>query len=245
MSVIIMTQQLCRILKRTSSLGTRPRGFTLTELMVVIVIIVVLAALGFSGYKRLKSNASAMVDTNDMRTIYGALNMYVGDNNGFLPVSYSGVGPVYGKKNKSLTTALAPYLGVDEPEEGHYFTEMAAENFQKERNGDGGPSLLIMQRVYTGKGKVDDVSRPSPSITPFGYPSPYRAPMKWSATISQMGSPSQRLMITENDKAHPNYVGSTPGWFDGLADGMAHGSYRLGLFWDGHVERLNQDLTTK
>jgi prepilin-type N-terminal cleavage/methylation domain-containing protein/prepilin-type processing-associated H-X9-DG protein len=225
--------------------SSRRNGFTLTELMVVIVIIVVLAALSFSGYKRLKSNASAMVDTNDMRTIYTALNMYVADNNGFLPVSYSGVGPDYNPKGKSLTTALAPYLGVENPKEGHYFSEMASENFQKERNGDNGPSLLIMQRVYTGRGKDENPSRPSPNITPFGYPSPYRAPMKWSAAISQMGSPPMRLMITENDKDHPNYVGSTPGWFDGLADGMAHGNYRLGLFWDGHVERLNQDLTPK
>jgi len=219
------------------------RGFTLTELMVVIVIIIVLTALSFSGYKRLKSNASAMVDTNDMRTVYGAIHMYTGDNNGFLPTAFSGVGPEYKAGKKGLVNSIYPYLGVDNPEDGHYFSELANETFPKE--GNGGPSMLIMQRVYTGNGKASDLSRPNPSITPFGYPTNSRPPMRLSAAISQMKNPPMRLMMTENDKDHPNYNGSTPGWFDGLADGMAHGTYRLGLFWDGHVERLNQDLSPK
>lgn len=211
--------------------------------MVVIVIIVVLSSLGFSGYKRLRSNASAMVDMNDMRTVYSAINFYTADNNGFLPTAFSGVGPEYRRGKKGLVNSIYPYLGLDDPEEGHYFSELANESFPKE--GNGGPSMLIMQRVYTGNGRVDDPSRPTPNITPFGYPTTHRAPMRLSAALSLMKNPAMRLMMTENDKAHPNYNGSTPGWFNGLAEGMAHGSYRLGLFWDGHVERLNQDLTTK
>ena len=238
-----MDVQVSGIPKKCFIRRARSRGFTLTELMVVIVIIVVLAALTFSGYQRMKSNASAMVDTNDMRTVYSAINMYTADNNGFLPTAFSGVGPEYNSGKKGLVNSIYPYLGVDNPKNGHYFSELANESFPEE--GNGGPSMLIMQNVYTGKGTPDNLSRPSPSITPFGYPTTKRAPMRWSAAVSQMGNPAMRLMITENDKEHPNYNGSTPGWFDGLADGMAHGSYRLGLYWDGHVSRLNQDLSPR
>lgn len=213
--------------------------------MVVITIIVVLASLSFAGYGRLKSNASAMVDANDMRTIYGGLHMYTQDNNGFLPVTWAGVGPVYNPNGKSLTNALVPYLGVDKPKAGHFFKEMASENFQKEANDDTGPSLLVLHRVYSGKGVVKDAYRPSPSFTPFGYPNPYRAPMKLSAALSQMGNPSARLLLTENDKAQPGYEKSKPGWFDKLPEGMAHGSYRLGLYWDGHVGKVDINLQPK
>ncbi|MFC7337874.1 type II secretion system protein [Haloferula chungangensis] len=222
----------------------KSQGFTLTELMVVILIIVVLAALSFSGYKRMKSNASAMVDMNDMRTVYSAINMYTADNNGFLPTAFSGVGPEYYKGKKGLVNSIHPYLGVDEPEDGHYFKELASENFKKS-TADGGPSMLIMQQVYSGRGEIENPSRPEPSILPFGYPTNHRAPMRWSAAISKMGNPSMRLMMTENDSLHPNYNGSTPGWFDGLADEMAHGSYRLGLYWDGRVGKLDINLNPR
>lgn len=237
--------------QRNFAFGKKSRrglsGFTLTELMVVILIIVVLASLGFTGYKRLRTNASAVVDANDMRTIYSAITMYSADNNGFLPTSYNGVGPIYTEGKKGLVNSIHPYLGVDDPEDGHYFEELAAENFKKARGEDSGPSLLIMANVYSGKGRPDDVSRPSPSFNPFGYPSGNgkKDPMKLSAALSKMGSPAQRLMMTENDKVHPNYNGSTPGWFNGLAEGMAHGSYRLGVYWDGHVGKLDIDLNAK
>ena len=223
----------------------RRNGFTLVELMVVITIIAVLVALSFAGYRRLKRNASAMVDANDMRTIYGGIHMYTEDNNGFLPVTWAGVSPVYNPSAQNLTTALAPYLGVDDPKNGHFFKEMASENFQKETNDESGPSLLVLHRVYSGKGRVENPGRPSPSFQPFGYPNPYRAPMRLSAAISKMGNPAMRLMITENDKAQPGYENSTPGWFDKLPEGMAHGSYRLGLYWDGHVGKLDINLQPK
>ncbi|MGB6221044.1 MAG: prepilin-type N-terminal cleavage/methylation domain-containing protein [Haloferula sp.] len=223
----------------------RRNGFTLVELMVVITIIVVLVSLSFAGYRRLKSNASAMVDANDMRTIHTAIHMYAEDNNGFLPVTWAGVSPVYRPNAKDLTTALAPYLGANNPKSGHFFKEMASENFQKEANDNHGPSMLVMHDVYSGKGRVKNPGRPSPMFQPFGYPNPYRAPMRLSAAVSKMGNPAMRLLITENDQAQPNYARAKPGWYDKLPEGMAHGSYRLGLYWDGHVGKLDINLLPK
>ncbi len=53
-------------------------------------------------------------------------------------------------------------------------------------------------------------------------------------------------MLTENDTLHPNYRGgSAPGWMDKLPERVAHGDYRLGLYWNGHVEKLDIDLNRK
>ncbi|MBK1827626.1 type II secretion system protein [Haloferula rosea] len=223
------------------------RGFTLVELMVSILIVAVLAALSFIGYQKVKASSSAAVDANDLRSVFGAIQMYCGDNNGILPTTSGGVGPIWTNRGRGLVKPLAPYLGGEDPYEGQFFPELAAARWQKRGVNEDGPSLLVMHRVYSGRGKCDNPSRPQPNFLPFGYPygDARRDGMKLSAAMSKMGNPAQRLMLTEVDREHPNFVGSTPGWFDGLPSGMAHGSYRLGLYWDGHVGRLNQDLTAK
>lgn len=224
-------------------------GFTLIEALVVITIIAILAALGFSGIRNAKARATAAIDANDLRQIGAAVPLYAEDKNGLLPTTSGGVGAIYlsKSKNSSLLGALIPYLGYDEGIEGEFYDEFAAANWQSEKNGENAPSLLVMHRVYSGSGKPDNISRPSPNITPFGYPFPpgKRAPMTLSAAISNMASPGNCLMLTEVDRLHPNFRGSSPGWLEAVPDGMAHGTYRLGLFWDGHVGMLDIDLNPK
>jgi len=223
------------------------KGFTLLELMVAITIVTVLVALSFIGYGRMKASASAAVDANDMRSVFGAIQMYCGDNNGILPTTSGGVGPIWTERSRGLVKSLHPYFGVDDPYEGQFFEELAAARWQKRGENEDGPSLLVMHRVYSGRGKCENPARPEPNFLPFGYPwgDGKRSGMQLSAAMSKMGNPAQRLMLTETDREHPSFVGSTPGWFDGLPSGMAHGAYRLGLYWDGHVGRLNQDLSAK
>ena len=69
--------------------GTRPRitlkGFTLTELLIVITIILVLAALSFFGIARIRSAARGATCTSNLRQVGTAMLSYASDNSGQLP----------------------------------------------------------------------------------------------------------------------------------------------------------------
>lgn len=219
------------------------RGFTLTELLVVIAIIAVLASLAFMATRKIRDSASAAVDASDLRTIGASVMLYASDNN-ILPTTSGGVGPEFNSSSNSLSGALAPYLGYEDLPDGTFMPEFAAASWQNEKAGDNGPSLLVMHRVYSGNGTPSSLSRPDPCFLPFGYPfgDAKRDGMTLEGAISTMGDPSNRLMLTEIDRLHPNFKSSTPSWLDTVPEKMAHGSYRLGLYWDGHVSRLDVDL---
>ena len=224
------------------------KAFTLVELLVTIAIVIVLAALAVIGMRTASAHATAAIDANDMRSIGAAVVLYASDNNDFLPVTSGGVGPIFKSNTRSILRPLAPYFGSEDPEIDTFYPEFAAASWQSETQGDGGgPSLLVMHRVYSGFGKPDNPSRPEPNFTPFGYPYPpgKRDPMTLTAAMGRMSNPSSCLMLTEVDKLHPNFRGSNPGWFEALPEGMAHGDYRLGLYWDGHVSKLDIDLNFK
>ena len=63
----------------------KPKGFTLTELLVVITIIVVLAALSTIGVSKLRSSARGATCTSNLRQIAAAMLSYATDKNGQLP----------------------------------------------------------------------------------------------------------------------------------------------------------------
>ncbi|MCU0751072.1 MAG: prepilin-type N-terminal cleavage/methylation domain-containing protein [Akkermansiaceae bacterium] len=62
-----------------------PRGFTLTEVLVVITIIVVLAVLSTLGVSKLRSSAQGATCTSNLRQIGAAMISYTTDNSGQLP----------------------------------------------------------------------------------------------------------------------------------------------------------------
>lgn len=67
---------------------TRPRGFTMVELLVVILIIAVLAALGFAGLKRARESARLVANMENLRNL-GGLLVLLQDDSGSLPVGYN------------------------------------------------------------------------------------------------------------------------------------------------------------
>lgn len=66
-------------------LSSRPAGFTLMEILVVIAIIVVLAAIAFPVYGRIKSKANMGTAINVMKQLCSAVGTYAASNNGELP----------------------------------------------------------------------------------------------------------------------------------------------------------------
>ena len=67
---------------------SRPFGFTLVELLVVISIIAVLAGLALGVIQHSRQGAKAVVCTNNLRTIADAFGRYAADNNGTFPPAY-------------------------------------------------------------------------------------------------------------------------------------------------------------
>lgn len=62
-----------------------PKGFTLTEVLVVITIIVVLAALSLLGFSKVRSAARGATCVSNLRQIGGAMLSYATDHSGQLP----------------------------------------------------------------------------------------------------------------------------------------------------------------
>jgi prepilin-type processing-associated H-X9-DG protein/prepilin-type N-terminal cleavage/methylation domain-containing protein len=66
-------------------ISEKTRLFTLIELLVVIAVIAILAALLFPALKKAKDFANAAVCRNNMKQHGIAMNMFLEDNEGFLP----------------------------------------------------------------------------------------------------------------------------------------------------------------
>ncbi len=71
---------------KTRSSGTlcgpqSARGFTLTEILVVIVIVIILALVGFSSAQRMRTQAKSMTCIGNLKQVGTALITYSADNN--------------------------------------------------------------------------------------------------------------------------------------------------------------------
>jgi len=64
-------------------------GFTLIELLVVVTIITILAAMLLPALAKARERSKQAVCISNLRQIVQACQMYAGDNNDFLPPSYS------------------------------------------------------------------------------------------------------------------------------------------------------------
>jgi prepilin-type N-terminal cleavage/methylation domain-containing protein/prepilin-type processing-associated H-X9-DG protein len=73
----------------------RSKGFTLIELLVVIAIIGILAAMVFPVFARARESARKAVCLSNVKNIALAINMYVGDWSGFMPLGYEEMASVY------------------------------------------------------------------------------------------------------------------------------------------------------
>lgn len=60
--------------------------------------------------------------------------------------------------------------------------------------------------------------------------------MTLSAALSRI-DPSRTGAITDVDQLHPDAKGA--GWLSDVPDGMAHGTYRLAVYFDGSSRKVN------
>lgn len=222
-------------MNKTPVRKVRTSGFTLTELLVSIVIIAVLAAVLFGITRSIMRQAAATRDADTMSQIWTCILMYAGDQNDLMPGPlFTGQSPIYNKpistnprEWRRLSDCLAPYLGYDKPKQGDFIEPLAA-SWQKTPQNRTTAAWHMQQELPIG----DDGEM---TENPWGRPAPAsnRMPMRLSAVMSQPKT-SRTWAMTEIDQLHPDRTPDpiTP-------EGLAHGTYRLGVYFDGSVRKLN------
>ena len=221
---------------RTPARKVQTSGFTLTELLVAITIIAVLAALVVAMTRGIMRQAAATRDANTVRQMWTCILMYAGDRNDLMPGPlFTGQSPIYNKSLSNnprewrrLSDCLTPYLGHENPEKGDFIEAMAA-SWQKTPESQTASAWQMQQKLPIGDGESTG--------HPWGRPAPasyeQRLPMTYSAVMSQP-QVNRTWAITEIDQLHPDRKPDLRS-----PEGMAHGRYRLGVFFDGSVRKLN------
>lgn len=77
------------------------KGFTLTELMIVVAIIALLAALALPSFTRAREKSRSAAFIGNLRVVRGAFELYSIENHGYPPNAAAGVVP----------TGMSSYLG--------------------------------------------------------------------------------------------------------------------------------------
>lgn len=216
-------------------------GFTLVELLVVILIIVVLAALSIMGITMARKSAAAAKDAGTLRQISTVITMYASDHNDLMPGPlFTRQVPVYNGSPSSnprewrrLSDCLAVYLGYDDPERGEFIEPMAA-SWQKDGRTAKFPAWYMQQKLVIGTSAEFG--------NPWGMPAPAsndeRMPMKLSVVLAQPKA-ARTWAMTEMDQLHPEISDSA--LKTGCPEGLAHGTFRLGVYFDGAVGRFDRD----
>jgi len=89
----------------------KPRGFTLVELLVVIGIVAALAAISLSSLSAMRTRARCIQCVSNLSQWGMALQMYINDNDGYLPRRGQGVQAVFlYDRPDDWFNCLTPYL---------------------------------------------------------------------------------------------------------------------------------------
>jgi prepilin-type N-terminal cleavage/methylation domain-containing protein/prepilin-type processing-associated H-X9-DG protein len=94
----------------------QPRGFSLTELLVVFAIVAVLATLTVLFVSRARENARRVTSAANLRQIGVAVTSFVSDNNGFLPASRSSQGVYWPQILWPYCESLAVFVVPNTPD---------------------------------------------------------------------------------------------------------------------------------
>ena len=208
-----------------------PRGFTLTEIMVVITIIVVLAFVVIGSVSRITNSAHKAVCVQNLRGIGSAIQAYCSENNNRLP------GPL----NVGQSARFNPNAASPGPQLVHYI----AQYLEGPRDSSvpylvgnfGCPALMkkmtasnieapILYRM--GHDDLEDIY--GRKGFPWIWNNPAGTSRKpWRLDQINPRSASRVYAMIEQDQS----LGGS--WDNNGATGPAHGSERMALYFDWSV----------
>jgi prepilin-type N-terminal cleavage/methylation domain-containing protein/prepilin-type processing-associated H-X9-DG protein len=206
-----------------------PKGFTLTELLVVITIIVVLAALSSFGFTKIRSAARGATCTSNLRQIGAAMISYANDHSGQLPPLEDRTKPGDG------LAGIWPQIIADEG----YLPRVINEAGRNSCNAGvwACPDCTVVQTNYQGYGaaegtvmKVKKASQPeSGSMRLSAIPSPERTWLVGDTANKANDLKSGWYAIWANPSR----------WSSGHSPAARHGGKVNVCMVDGHVESLS------
>lgn len=220
-----------------------PRGFTLTELLVVITITVVLAAIVFTLSSRAINSAHKAVCISNLRGVGNALQICVSERNGTLPgplntgqsALYNPVQARLADKGRSLVNYIGPYMEntEDDDTKPRLIHNYGCPSLMKKVKENTVAKPAILYRLEDRQNKLLDNAAPRPNDIsyPWGY-DPIARPKRLDEINPR--SAGKVRMITEQ-----NTTLGVGGWPNGGAPEPAHGTETMAMFWDFSVRSLN------
>ncbi len=223
------------MLKTDIRLSTRQSAFSLVELLVVIAVIAILAAMLLPAMARAKQKAGQINCISNLRQIGHALQMYLEDNNDFLPGPlWNGMQASYQSDSteEMLFYIGSAYLAVPAPSDGESRIVNVAVCPGYLRAAPALSSISDMEGRICYLLNPDVDPNTGPRVPAFGYPAPERLPLKYSQ-LNQYGSHASIYAITDVDKL--NVPDPSVTWWTDLPYKPSHGNSRNELFFDWHV----------